>query len=120
MAHPGGARLARYDCQRVQREGRRTRGWLAAIVEASGLADEGTIRRSPCPGVIVSNTGTLETLSSGRAFVRGDSPLFAEVLIKPATVAHVHAAPQGCAPDDESAWAAANQWHFFSDSASFP
>ena len=40
--------------------------------------------------------------------VRGDSPLFAEVLTNPATVARVHAAPDGCAIDDESGWAAAN------------
>ena len=40
--------------------------------------------------------------------VRGDSPLFAEVLGNPATVAHVYAAPEGSAIDDESAWAAAN------------
>ena len=40
--------------------------------------------------------------------VRGDSPLFAEVLDNPATVAHVFAAPDGCAIDDEAAWAAAN------------
>lgn len=40
--------------------------------------------------------------------VRGDSPLFAEILENPATVAHVYAAPDGCAINDESAWAAAN------------
>ena len=40
--------------------------------------------------------------------VRGDSPLFAEVLDNPATVAHVYAAPAGCALDDTSAWHAAN------------
>ena len=40
--------------------------------------------------------------------VRGDSPLFAEILDNPAVVSHVHAAPDGCALDDESAWAAAN------------
>ena len=40
--------------------------------------------------------------------VRGDSPLFAEVLDNPATVAHVYAAPAGCALDDEAAWQAAN------------
>ena len=40
--------------------------------------------------------------------VRGDSPLFAEVLSNPATVAHVYAAPEGAAIDDESAWEAAN------------
>ena len=40
--------------------------------------------------------------------VRGDSPLFAEVLANEATVAHVYAAPEGSAIDDESAWSAAN------------
>ena len=40
--------------------------------------------------------------------VRGDSPLFSEVLSNPATVAHVYAAPDDCAIDDRSAWAAAN------------
>ena len=40
--------------------------------------------------------------------VRGDSPLFAEVLANEATVAHHYAAPEGCAIGDESAWAAAN------------
>ena len=40
--------------------------------------------------------------------VRGDSPLFAEVLENPATVAHVHAAPGGCTIDDRAAWEAAN------------
>ena len=40
--------------------------------------------------------------------VRGDSPLFAEVLDNPATVAHVYAAPDGCALDDETAWEKAN------------
>ena len=40
--------------------------------------------------------------------VRGDSPLYGEILANPATVAHVHAAPEGCTLDDESAWHAAN------------
>ena len=40
--------------------------------------------------------------------VRGDSPLYREVLMNPATVAHVYAAPDGCALDDEDAWRAAN------------
>ncbi len=40
--------------------------------------------------------------------VRGDSPLFAEILSNPATVAHVYAAPDECAIDDRDAWAAAN------------
>ena len=40
--------------------------------------------------------------------VRGDSPLFSEVLDNPATVAHVYAAKEGCLLDDQAAWHAAN------------
>ena len=40
--------------------------------------------------------------------VRGDSPLYSEILQNPATVAHVYAAPDDCALDDESAWYTAN------------
>ena len=40
--------------------------------------------------------------------VRGDSPLFREVLTNSATVAHQFSAPDACAIDDESAWTAAN------------
>ena len=40
--------------------------------------------------------------------IRGDSPLFAEILDNPAVVSHVYAAPEGAAIDDESAWEAAN------------
>ena len=40
--------------------------------------------------------------------VRGDSPLFAEVLDNPAVVSRVYSAPEGCDIDDKDAWAAAN------------
>ena len=40
--------------------------------------------------------------------VRGDSPLYREVLENPATVAHVYAAPDDCEIEDRAAWAAAN------------
>ena len=40
--------------------------------------------------------------------VRGDSPLFAEILDNDATVKRVYAAPEGCAIDDQAAWHAAN------------
>ncbi|GEM_PF-2275332 len=125
------------------------RGQVAAISEASGLPVK--VRRSPYPGVILSNSGTLETLSADRTAghassfdlvivdetglmperarellaglrssvsakagrivhisIRGDSPLFAEILENPATVAHVHAAPADAQIDDRAAWAAAN------------
>ena len=40
--------------------------------------------------------------------VRGDSPLYAEILTNPATVAHVYMAPEGCELGDEAAWRDAN------------
>ena len=40
--------------------------------------------------------------------IRGDSPLFREILENPAVTAHVHAAPDGCLINDEAAWRAAN------------
>ena len=40
--------------------------------------------------------------------VRGDSPLYAEVLKNPAVVSRVYAAPDGCKLDDPAAWEAAN------------
>lgn len=40
--------------------------------------------------------------------VRGDSPLYSEILQNPATVAHIYAAPDDCDLGDESAWYAAN------------
>ena len=126
------------------------RNQVASIAEASGLS-EIVVRRSPYPGRILSQTGSLETLAADRTAghsssfdlvlvdetglmpersrellaglrssvsakngrivhisVRGDSPLFAEVLSNAATVSHVYAAPEGCMIDDESAWAAAN------------
>lgn len=127
------------------------RNQVAAIVEASSLEREVTIRRSPYPGVIASTTGTLEVLSSDRTAghsssfdlvlvdetgllperarellaglrssvsakggrvihisVRGDSPLFAEILDNPAVVSRIYAAPEGCQIDDREAWAAGN------------
>ena len=122
---------------------------VAEIAEASGLAVK--IRKSPYPGVIESDTGTLDTLSADRhaghasgydlvicdetglfpersrdllaglrssvsarngkvrhISIRGDSPLFKEILENPVVVSSVHAAADGCSIDDEAAWRAAN------------
>ena len=122
---------------------------VAEIAEASGLAVK--IRRSPYPGVIESDTGTLDTLSADKhaghasgydlvvcdetglfplrardllaglrssvsarggqvrhISIRGDSPLFKEILENPVVVSSVHAAADGCSIDDEAAWRAAN------------
>ena len=126
------------------------RGQVEQIALASGL-DGLQFRRSPYPGKVISETGTLEVLSSDRSAghsssfdlvvvdetglmpersrellaglrssvsakagrtvhisVRGDSPLYREILQNPAVVARVYAAPDGCVLDDESGWHAAN------------
>ena len=122
---------------------------VADIAGASNL--DIRIRRSPYPGVIESETGSLDTLSADRTAghasgydlvivdetgllperardllaglrssvsarngrirhvsIRGDSPLFREILENPSVVSHVHSAPADCAIDDEMAWHAAN------------
>ena len=40
--------------------------------------------------------------------IRGDSPLFQEILDNPAIVSHVYAAPDDCAIDDPAVWASSN------------
>ena len=123
---------------------------IEGIAVASGLSGL-RFRRSPYPGSITSESGSVEILSSDRTAghsssfdivvvdevglmpercrdllaglrssvsakggrivhisVRGDSPLYAEILGNAATVAHVYSSPDGCALDDEDAWLAAN------------
>ena len=126
------------------------RAQIEGIALASGL--EGLrFMRAPYPGKVLSESGTLEVLSSERTAghsssfdlvvvdetglmpersrellaglrssvsakggrtihisVRGDSPLYAEILNNPAVVSRVYMAPEGCALDDEDAWRAAN------------
>ena len=127
------------------------RSQVQAIAEASGLAEQLKIRRSPYPGRIESGTGSFETLSSDRTAghasgfdlvavdetglfperarellnglrssvsakggrtvhlsIRGDSPLYGEILDNPETVKAVYAADPDCDLDDRAAWAAAN------------
>ena len=101
-----------------------------AIMSSTGtletLASERTAGHSSSFDlVIVDETGLLPERSrellaglrsslsakSGRIIhisVRGDSPLFAEILSNPAVTSHVYAAPAGCALDDVDAWHAAN------------
>ena len=127
---------------------------LRAQIEAIAVASELEglrFRRSPYPGKVISETGTVEVLSSDRTAghsssfdlvvvdetglmpersrellaglrssvsakggrtvhisVRGDSPLYAEILNNPAVVSRVYQAPDGCALDDEGGWRAAN------------
>lgn len=126
------------------------RAQVQSIAQASNLAGL-TFKASPYPGRAVSDTGTLEVLSSDRTAghsssfdlviidetglmperarellaglrssvsaksgrtlhisVRGDSPLFAEVLSNPATVTRIYDSPDDCAIDDVEAWHASN------------
>ena len=74
------------------------------IIDESGLMPERS--RELLAGLrssVSAKAGRLLHIS-----IRGDSPLFAEVLENSATVKHVYAAPEGCAIDDKEAWAAAN------------
>ena len=125
------------------------RAQVAAIAKASGVPV--TVRASPYPGRVLTDTGSLEVLSSDRTAghsssfdlvivdetglmperarellaglrssvsakngriihisVRGDSPLFREVLDNPANLSRTYAAEPGCRLDDRKAWAAAN------------
>ena len=126
------------------------RNQVEQIAVASGLGGL-RFRRSPYPGKVISETGTLEVLSSDRSAghsssfdlvlidetglmpersrellaglrssvsakagrtvhisVRGDSPLYREILTNPAVVARVYAAPDGSPIDDAKGWHAAN------------
>ena len=126
------------------------RGQIEAIAIASGLPGL-RFRRAPYPGMVLSDTGSIEVLSSDRTAghsssfdlvivdetglmpersrellaglrssvsakggrivhisIRGDSPLYAEILSNPAVVTRTYQAPEGCRLDDEDAWRAAN------------
>ena len=75
------------------------------IVDETGLTT-GTVARELLAGLrssVSAKGGRIVHIS-----VRGDSPLFAEVLDNPATVARVFAAVEGCLIDDQAAWHAAN------------
>lgn len=126
------------------------RDQIAGIIKASRLSGL-TVRTSPYPGEISSETGRFQVLSADRSAghasgfdlvicdetglfpersrellaglrtsvsakggrivhisIKGDSPLFEEILQNPVVVAHVHAAEAMAAIDDETAWEAAN------------
>ena len=101
-----------------------------AIESSTGLfetlsADRSAGHASGFDLVLVDETGLLEerdrellaglrssvSAKGGRILhisVRGDSPLFAEILQNPATVAHVYAAQPDCTLDDRQGWRDAN------------
>ena len=79
-------------------------GYDLVVVDETGLLPERA--RDLLAGLrssVSARDGRIRHIS-----IRGDSPLFAEILANPAVVSHVHAAPAECAIDDESAWRAAN------------
>ena len=79
-------------------------GYDLVIVDECGLLQERA--RDLLAGLrssVSARNGKIRHIS-----IRGDSPLFREILENPATKAHVHSAVDECGVDDESAWRAAN------------
>ena len=79
-------------------------GYDLVIVDEAGLLPERA--RDLLAGLrssVSARNGKIRHIS-----IRGDSPLFQEILENPATKAHVYAATDDCAIDDEAAWLAAN------------
>ena len=79
-------------------------GYDLVIIDETGLLPERA--RDLLAGLrssVSARDGRIRHIS-----IRGDSPLFREILANPAVVSHVFAAPDDCAIDDPAAWAAAN------------
>ena len=79
-------------------------GYDLVIVDETGMLPERA--RDLLAGLrssVSARNGTIRHIS-----IKGDSPLFREVLDNPAVPSSVYAAPDECAIDDESAWRAAN------------
>ena len=79
-------------------------GYDLVIVDETGLLPERA--RDLLAGLrssVSARGGRIRHIS-----IRGDSPLFREILENPSTKAHIHAAPDDCAIDDEAAWRSAN------------
>ena len=101
------SRYGRAEFLSADRTAGHSSGFDLAIADEIGLYPERG--RDLVAGLISSTSardGRLIAIS-----VIGDSPLSRELIGRgddPAVAVHVHAAPDGCALDDESAWAAAN------------
>ena len=79
-------------------------GYDLVIVDETGLLPERA--RDLLAGLrssVSARDGRIRHIS-----IRGDSPLFREILDNPATKAHIYAATDECDVDDEAAWRAAN------------
>ena len=79
-------------------------GYDLVIVDETGLFPERA--RDLLAGLrssVSARNGKIRHIS-----IKGDSPLFEEILANPAVIAHVYAAADDCELSDESAWRAAN------------
>ena len=79
-------------------------GYDLIVIDESGLLPERA--RDLLAGLrssVSARDGRIRHIS-----VRGDSPLFREVLDNPAVPSHIYSAPNECEINDESAWSAAN------------
>ncbi len=79
-------------------------GFDLVLIDETGLLPErGRELLAGLRSSVSARAGRIVHLS-----IRGDSPLYAEILDNPATVKAVYAAPDDCEIDDRKAWAAAN------------
>ena len=79
-------------------------GYDLVIVDETGLfALRGRDLLAGLRSSVSARDGKIRHIS-----IRGDSPLFAEILANPAVCSHVYAAPDECELTDEAAWYAAN------------
>ena len=79
-------------------------GYNLVVLDETGLLPERA--RDLLAGLrssVSARNGAIRHIS-----IRGDSPLFREILANPAIPSHVYAASDDCEIDDESAWRAAN------------
>ena len=79
-------------------------GFDLVIVDETGLMPERSRE-------LLAGLRSSVSAKDGRSIhisVRGDSPLYAEILSNPAVVSRIYMAPDGCALDDEAGWRAAN------------
>lgn len=105
--YPGsikGAGGTQFDTLSADRGAGHASGFDLVLIDETGLLPERA--RDLLAGLrssVSAKGGRLIHLS-----IRGDSPLYGEILNNPATVKAVHAAPDDCDIDDRDAWAAAN------------
>ncbi len=104
--YPGAieSRTGRLETLSADRTAGHASGFDLVIVDETGLMPERARE-------LLAGLRSSVSARGGRVLhisVRGDSPLFGEILANASTVSRIHAAPDDCLIDDREAWAAAN------------